>query len=153
MAEHQKVMDAVTHGWLFQLDAPTTANISVLWSQSRGTEGQRGSVCLCSRLCFKASLCSNDIIPAAKLLKVNGPQHQKRAWRRTPSGSPHLCPRNSNNVWMCTKLMEIGNAYKKNRWQQITKWLALCKPRYILKISGKNGRTDNITIPTSPPWF
>lgn len=105
IAEHQEVMDTVTHGSLFQLDAPTTANISVLWSHSRGMEGQRRSVCLCSRLCFKALLRLSDIIPAAKLLKVNGPQDQKKPGEGLLPGvhisaqGPLLMLERARNLW------------------------------------------------------
>lgn len=120
-----------------------------------GPEGQRASTILCacvpgcaSRPCYAWMTLSHE-----QSCWGQWPSTSKKAWRRTPSWGPHLCPRTSINVWTCTKLMNWECLLKKNRCQWITQWLALRKPRHLLKISGENGRRDNIAIPTLPPRF
>lgn len=91
----------------------------------------------CSRLCFKALPCLDDIIPGAELLKVNGPQRQQEPGEGLLPGvhisaqRPPLMLEYARNLW------KLGTLTEKYRCQWITKWLALCKPKYILKISGK----------------
>ena len=129
------LVDAVTHWWLFQLNALKCLHLSA----EASPKGWRSSssLLLCIRLCFKALLHLNEIIPGAKLLKVNGPQHQKKPGEGL---LPGICVSAGGSLLTLEHAedLQTGNAYrKKHRHQWIPQWLALCKPRYILKILGK----------------
>lgn len=87
-------------------------NNSVLWSQSRGTEGQHSPVCLCPRLCSKALPRFNDIVPGAKLLKVSGPQHQKKPGEDSCLESTSL----PEDLYSC---LNVHETYEN--WEQLLK--------------------------------
>lgn len=142
------LVDAMTHWWLFQLNALKTAYISVLWRVGEVSS----SLLLCIRLCFKALLHLNEIIPGARLLKVSGPQHQKKPGEWLLPGV-RVSAGGSLLTLSMQKTYKLGMLTEKNRCQQRTQWLALCKPRYILKILGKDIRRNDITIPRRPPRF
>lgn len=109
-------------------------------------EGQRASVALCTCVPGYASR------PCYAWMTLS---QEQSCWRsmalnikKEPGGGlllgVHISAQGSPLMFECAQnLWKLGMLTEKNRCQWITNWLALCKPRYILKISGKNGRRDN----------